>query len=53
MPGSGGSPTGPFCSNLRTRGHTNDVFVNHFRDGKIAEIWMLTDKPSEVDAFLG
>jgi ketosteroid isomerase-like protein len=32
---------------------TNDVFINHFRDGKITEIWFLTDKQHEVDAFLG
>ena len=32
---------------------TNDVFVNHFKDGKIAEIWLLTDRSDEVDAFLG
>jgi ketosteroid isomerase-like protein len=32
---------------------TNDVFINHFEGGKITEIWMLTDKPHETDAFLG
>ena len=32
---------------------TNDVFVNHFKDGKVTEIWLLTDKQDEVDAFLG
>jgi ketosteroid isomerase-like protein len=32
---------------------TNDAFVVHFRDGKISEFWILTDKPHETDAFLG
>jgi ketosteroid isomerase-like protein len=32
---------------------TNDTFVCHFRDGKVSEMWLLTDKPEEVDAFLG
>jgi len=32
---------------------TNDAFVVHFRDGKISEFWILTDKPYESDAFLG
>jgi ketosteroid isomerase-like protein len=32
---------------------TNDVFVNHFQGGKITELWMLTDKQAEADAFLG
>ena len=32
---------------------TNDAFVAHFRDGKISEFWLLTDKPHETDAFLG
>jgi uncharacterized protein len=32
---------------------TNDAFVVHFRDGKISEFWILTDKEFEVDAFLG
>jgi len=32
---------------------TNDTFVCHFRDGKVAEFWLLTDSPAEVDAFLG
>jgi len=31
----------------------NDAFVAHFRDGKISEFWLLTDKPHETDAFLG
>ena len=32
---------------------TNDVFISHFKAGKVAEIWLLTDKPYEADAFLG
>jgi ketosteroid isomerase-like protein len=32
---------------------TNDTFVAHFRDGRISEIWISTDDPYAVDAFLG
>lgn len=32
---------------------TNDTFVCHFRDGKIAEMWLMTDDTAGVDAFLG
>jgi uncharacterized protein len=32
---------------------TNDTFVYHFRDGKISEMWILTDDPYGTDAFLG
>ncbi|HET6771011.1 MAG TPA: nuclear transport factor 2 family protein [Actinomycetota bacterium] len=32
---------------------SNDVFVCHFRDGKISEFWISSDNQSEVDAFLG
>jgi membrane-associated phospholipid phosphatase/ketosteroid isomerase-like protein len=32
---------------------TNDVFVTHFRDGKVAELWLSTDDPYGVDEFLG
>jgi ketosteroid isomerase-like protein len=32
---------------------SNDVFVCHFRDGKISEFWLTSDSESEVDAFLG
>lgn len=32
---------------------TDDVFVCHFREGKVAEIWFVTDQPYETDAFLG
>jgi ketosteroid isomerase-like protein len=32
---------------------TNDTFVCHFRDGKIAEMWLSSDDPYAVDAFLG
>jgi ketosteroid isomerase-like protein len=32
---------------------TNDTFVCHFRDGKIAEIWLATDDPYGTDEFLG
>lgn len=31
---------------------TNDLFACHFRDGKIAEMWLTTDDPYGVDAFL-
>ncbi len=31
---------------------TNDMFVCHFRDGKIAEMWLTTDDAYGVDAFL-
>lgn len=33
--------------------NSNDAFVSHFRDGKVSEFWILTDKPDETDAFLG
>jgi ketosteroid isomerase-like protein len=32
---------------------TNDVFVAHFRDGKVSEFWLSTDDPYGVDEFLG
>jgi ketosteroid isomerase-like protein len=32
---------------------TNDTFVVHFREGKVSEIWLSTDDPYAVDAFLG
>jgi hypothetical protein len=32
---------------------TNDTFVVHFRDGKISEMWISTDDPYGLDAFLG
>ena len=32
---------------------TNDAFVCHFRDGKISEFWLLSNKEAEIDAFLG
>jgi ketosteroid isomerase-like protein len=32
---------------------TKDAFVCHFRDGKISELWLLSDDPYGVDAFLG
>ena len=32
---------------------TNDVFVCHFRDGKVTEMWLSTDDPYGVDEFLG
>jgi ketosteroid isomerase-like protein len=32
---------------------SNDVFVCHFRDGKISEFWLTSDNSDEVDAFLG
>jgi len=32
---------------------TNDVFVSHFRDGKVAELWISSDDPYAVDEFLG
>jgi ketosteroid isomerase-like protein len=31
---------------------TNDTFVVHFRDGKISEMWISSDDPYGVDAFL-
>ena len=31
----------------------NDLFTCHFRDGKIAEFWLLSDDQSAVDTFLG
>lgn len=47
------------CSSARTtsaatsRFDTNDTFVCHFRDGKVMEMWLATDDPYGVDAFLG
>jgi ketosteroid isomerase-like protein len=32
---------------------TNDVFVVHFRDGKVSEIWFISEDPYGTDAFLG
>ena len=32
---------------------TNDTFVCHFRDGKISEMWIVSDDPYGVDEFLG
>ncbi len=32
---------------------TNEAFVAHFRDGKISEFWLLSQKSDEVDALLG
>jgi uncharacterized protein len=31
----------------------NDIFVCHFRDGKISEFWFSSDDPYGTDAFLG
>lgn len=31
----------------------NDVFVCHFRDGKISEFWFSSEDPYAVDEFLG
>ena len=32
---------------------SNDAFISHFRDGKVSEFWILSDKPYETDAFIG
>jgi uncharacterized protein len=32
---------------------SNDVFVCHFRDGKVSEFWLLSEDEDAVDAFLG
>lgn len=32
---------------------TNEVFTFHFQDGKISELWIMSQKSDEVDAFLG
>jgi ketosteroid isomerase-like protein len=32
---------------------TNDVFIYHFRDGKISEFWMISENQADLDAFLG
>jgi ketosteroid isomerase-like protein len=32
---------------------TNEAFVVHFRDGKVAEFWFMSEKSEEVDAFVG
>jgi ketosteroid isomerase-like protein len=32
---------------------SNDAFVCHFRDGKISEFWLLSEKSDEVDALIG
>jgi len=32
---------------------TNDTFISHFRDGKVAEVWIETDDQYAADAFLG
>jgi len=32
---------------------SNDIFIYHFRDGKISEFWMSSEDQAGVDAFLG
>lgn len=32
---------------------TDDVFVCHFRDGRIAEFWLMSQNQAEFDAFIG
>ncbi len=32
---------------------TEDVFICHFRDGKIAEFWLMSQNQAEFDAFIG
>ena len=32
---------------------SDDVFVVHFRDGKVSEFWLLSENSDEVDAFIG
>jgi ketosteroid isomerase-like protein len=32
---------------------SNDMFVGHFRDGKISELWILSEDNDPVDALLG
>ncbi len=32
---------------------SNDMFVCHFRDGKISEFWLFSEDPDAVDAYLG
>jgi ketosteroid isomerase-like protein len=32
---------------------SNDAFVVHFRDGKVSEFWLFSEKSDEVDALLG
>ncbi len=32
---------------------SDDMFVGHFRDGKISEFWLHSGDPDAVDAFLG
>jgi ketosteroid isomerase-like protein len=32
---------------------SNEIFVAHFRDGKISEVWFLSENSDDVDAFLG
>jgi ketosteroid isomerase-like protein len=32
---------------------SNEVFVGHFRDGKVSELWFFSENSDEVDAFLG
>jgi ketosteroid isomerase-like protein len=32
---------------------TNDAFVCHFRNGKVSELWFLSNESDAVDAFLG
>jgi ketosteroid isomerase-like protein len=32
---------------------SDDAFVYHFRDGKIAELWVLSVETDAVDAFIG
>jgi ketosteroid isomerase-like protein len=32
---------------------SNDIFVCHFRDGKVSEFWLLSENEDAVGAFLG
>jgi uncharacterized protein len=32
---------------------SSDAFVCHFRDGKVSEFWLLSEKSEEIDALLG
>lgn len=43
-------------SHYRRGGQTldvNDIFLFHFRDGKVSEMWMMSEDEAGFDAFIG
>lgn len=36
-----------------TQFSSNDAFVVHFRDGKVSEMWFVSDREAEIDELIG